>query len=304
MEIISLDQDFNRISDVGIALGNFDGFHMGHTKLIKEMIEMSKARGLKSSLLLFENHTKTVIKNKKRPSMLTSNQQKFRLAEKLGIDIVFTIKFTKEIMSLSEEDFIKNILVDKIRCKFAVVGFDYRFGHMAKGTADSLESIGKNYGIETMIIKPVVENGEVISSTLIRNAIKDGNMQEANRLLGRDYAIVGTVITGDRRGTKMGIPTANLEIDENYAIPRNGVFATNTIVDGVSYKSITDIGKNPTFNGEKLKIETHIFDFDKMIYGETIEVIFKKFMRDDVRFESKEDLILQMEKDLKQAKSL
>ncbi len=304
MEIISLDKDFNRSDDVGIALGNFDGFHIGHTKLIREMIERSRERGLKTSLLLFENHTKTVIKDKKRPSMLTTNEQKFKLAEELGIDIVFTIKFTKEIMSLSEEEFIKDILVDKIRCKFAVVGFDYRFGHKAKGTAESLKEIGRTYGIDSLIITPVLEEGEVISSTLIREAIKSGDMEEVNKLLGRNYGMVGEVISGDKRGTKMGIPTANLKVDKYYAIPKDGVYATDTIVDGERYKSITDIGVNPTFDGETLKIETHIFDFDKMIYGEKIEVLFKEYMRDDIRFASKEDLVIQMEKDLERARLL
>ncbi len=303
MEIINLDHKINDKYETGIALGNFDGFHIGHTELIKDMVEMSRARGLKSSLLLFENHTKSTISNKK-PSMLTSNEQKYQLAEDLGVDIIFKLKFTKEIMSLSENDFIESILVDKISCKLAVVGFDYRFGHKAKGTSESLKEIGKTYGIETKIIEPVLVDEEVISSTKIREFIKQGQMEKVAQLLGRNYAIVGEVVSGDRRGTKMGIPTANLKVDESYAIPIKGVYATDTIVDGKLYKSITDIGVNPTFEGNKMKIETNIFDFDEMIYGENIEVIFKEYMRDDIRFDSKEDLIAQMNHDIEKAKTL
>lgn len=303
MQIIDLDKTTNKEFEVGIALGNFDGFHKGHMSIITDMIKESKARGLKSALLLFKNHTKSVIVEN-TPLMLTSNEQKYKLAEELGIDIVFTLEFSKEVMSLSASDFIEKILKDKINAKLAVVGFDYKFGHKASGHADDLVTIGKKLGIETKIMDAVIVDGEVISSTIIRKLITEGEFEKVYKLLGRKYEIIGRVIDGEKRGRKMGIPTANLDLVYNYALPENGVYATDTIIDGETYKSITDIGTNPTFGGDKRKIEVHIFDFAREIYGEETTIVFKSFMRRDIKFENKELLVEQMEKDLEIARNL
>ncbi len=303
MQIIDLELQSNEKYPVAVALGNFDGFHLAHRKLIEEMVTIAKNNGLKSSLLLFENHTGTLTKNK-RPAMLTNNQQKYSLARDLGVDFIFNLKFTEGIMKLTEEEFIKEVLIEKINTKVAVVGFDYRFGYKAKGDANILKALGEDYAIDTYIVNPVLTDEDIISSTMIRKLIREGLLEDARALLGRDYSVIGKVVKGAQRGSKLGFPTANLEIDPNYVLPPNGVYYTETTVNGKKYKSVTDIGFNPTFGEKNLKIESHILDFNASIYGNDIEVHFKKFLREDIWFSSKEELIVQIEKDVELVRSL
>ncbi len=296
MEIINLDINKNKYENVAVALGNFDGIHLGHQELIKKVVNESKKNNLKPSILFFENHTKSIINNK-NPKMLTNNNQKYKLAKSLGIEVIYTLDFTKKIMNLSQEKFIEIILKNKLNTKLVVVGFDYRFGFKAKGTSNSLLDLNKKYNIKTEIIKPVEINGEVISSSYIRNLIKDGNLNSANKLLGRNYSIQGKVVSGASRGTGLGFPTANLEYDENYLLPLLGVYKTNTKIDDKLYLSMTDIGYNPTFNEDRIKLETYILNFSKDIYGKTMEIEFLDFLRKDIKFKNKEELINQLEKD-------
>ncbi len=301
MEIINiLDYEETRFN-TGVALGNFDGIHLGHQMLINKMILESKKLGLKSSLLLFKNHTKLTINNIK-PRIITTYEQKLKIAEELGIDIVYVMDFDKEIMKLSPEKFIKNIIIDKMNSKLIVVGFDYKFGYKASGDSNLLIDLSKKYGLKIEVLKPIYENKEIIGSTEIRNLIKDGNVCKANKVLGRPYSIIGKVIEGSNRGHKLGFPTANIEVNLELSIPKTGVYKTNTIFKGKTYKSLTNIGYNPTFNEKKLKIETHILDFNKNIYGEIIEIDFLDFLRDDIKFDTKEDLINQLNEDIKRIK--
>lgn len=301
MEIINiLDYEETRFN-TGVALGNFDGIHLGHQMLINKMILESKKLGLKSSLLLFKNHTKLTINNIK-PRIITTYEQKLKIAEELGIDIVYVMDFDKKIMKLSPEKFIKNIIIDKMNSKLIVVGFDYKFGYKASGDSNLLIDLSKKYGLKIEVLKPIYENKEIIGSTEIRNLIKDGNVCKANKVLGRPYSIIGKVIEGSNRGHKLGFPTANIEVNLELSIPKTGVYKTNTIFKGKTYKSLTNIGYNPTFNEKKLKIETHILDFNKNIYGEIIEIDFLDFLRDDIKFDTKEDLINQLNEDIKRIK--
>lgn len=296
MEIINLDKEKNKYDNVAIALGNFDGIHLGHQELIIKVVEKSREKDLKPSILLFQNHTKVTINNKK-PNMLTSNNQKYKIAEKLGIEVIYTLNFTKEIMNLSQEDFIKEILKERLNCKTVVVGFDYRFGYKAQGTSDSLATIGEKYDIETEVIKPIEKNGEIISSSHIRNLLKNGEIEESNRLLGRNYSIEGRVVKGASRGTGLGYPTANLDYDDDFLLPLLGVYKTKTNIRNKKYLSMTDIGYNPTFGEDNVKLETFILDFDDDLYGEFIEIEFIEYLRKDIKFKNKEELIQQLEKD-------
>lgn len=297
MEIINISNYNEKRFHTGVALGNFDGIHLGHQKLISTMIKESRKLGLKSALLLFKRHTRTVTNNN-QPKLITTNDEKLKIAEKLGIDIVYIMDFDKNIMNLSGEDFIKQVIVDRMNSKLLVVGFDYRFGHKASGDSNFLLKLGEKYNIEVKVVEAIVNNGEIIGSTKIRNLISEGKISKANKLLGRPFSISGKVINGSNRGNKLGFPTANIEIDPNHIIPKIGLYETNTIINGDTFISATNIGHNPTFSEDIFKIETHILDFNRNIYGDNIEIQFLDFLRDGIKFKSKEELINQMNLDI------
>ncbi|WP_159436058.1 bifunctional riboflavin kinase/FAD synthetase [Anaerosalibacter sp. Marseille-P3206] len=286
-----------------VALGNFDGIHLGHQQLINIMTSESEKKGLMSSVLLFNNHTKSIISKESKPGILTSNEQKYRILESLGVQLIYTMKFNESIMKLSPEEFAMEILVEKMKANLVVVGFDYKFGYKAKGDAKYLRKLGIKYGFDVIVVDPVYDNDYIISSTFIRKLLKSGNIKEANKLLGRPYTIEGRVIGGKKRGRQMGFPTANLELLQNYLIPKFGVYKSKTIIDDIEYNSLTNIGKNPTFNNNMWSIESHILDFNKDIYGNRIYIKFLEYLREDKKFNTKEELINQMNLDIESIKS-
>lgn len=285
-----------------IALGNFDGVHRGHKKLVNRMISKGKDMNLKTSVLVFENHTKEVIKGKKQ-DLLTSSQQRNNLIKDLGVETLFSLVFDKSIMGLSPEEFVKNILIDRLNVKGIFVGTDYRFGYKAQGDSQLLLELGEKFNIYVEIIKPLYIDEKLVSSTRIRELIKDANFQEANKLLGRDYSIVGKIVQGKKLGRKLGFPTANIEPVTNYCLPKNGVYDTDTIVKSKYYRSASSIGFNPTFKESTLKIESHLLDFSGNLYGEYIELVFYQYLRDELKFSDLESLIEQMARDVIKVKS-
>lgn len=297
MEIINVENFKEDRFETAIALGNFDGVHIGHQKLIKEMVENSKKFGLKSSVLLFNNHTKTVLEGK-GPKLITSLKQKYDLIESLGVDIIYTMTFNENIMKLSPEEFVNGILIEKLNCKAVVVGTDYRFGHKASGNADLLRELGIRFNFLVNIVSPMYVDNEIVSSTKIRELITKGDLDMVKILLGRDYSLCGKVIHGKKMGTKLGFPTANIELLENYIVPKKGVYNTRTIIDNNKYLSATSVGYNPTFNEDILKIESHIIDFNENIYDKIVEIVFIKYLRDEFKFDTLDLLVEQMNKDI------
>lgn len=297
MEIINLLNYNETRFDTSIALGNFDGIHIGHQELIKTMVSKSKELGLKTSLLLFKSHTKTIIDNS-NTQMITNNEQKFNIAKDLGVDIIYLIDFDEKLMNLSAEEFVKNIIIDKMNGKLVVVGFDYRFGYKASGDSKYLSELGKKYDFDVIVLNPIYKDSKIVSSSTIRELISIGKMTETSKLLGRPFSIYGKVISGKNRGNKLGFPTANIKPSDNYIIPKSGVYMTNTIIGNKRYISATNIGYNPTFNENTLKIETHIIDFNENIYGEILNIEFIEFIRDDIKFDSVDDLVTQMKSDI------
>ncbi len=304
MEVIDLTEYEESRFKTAIALGNFDGIHLGHQALIKNTIVQAKEKNLKPALLLFNNHTKTLLKgsNNKKFCIITSNGQKLKIFEELGIETVYAIDFDEKIMRLSADDFIDNIIIRKLNAKLITIGFDYRFGYKAQGDSNYLKKMGEQKGFHVNIIDPIYMNGQIISSTAIRNLIKAGDITKANSYLGRYYAVLGTVVRGKSRGSKLGYPTANISLSYNYVIPKTGVYETITKLEGKEYKSLTNIGYNPTFNEYELKIENHILDFNKDIYGKDIEIKFVDFIRDDIKFKTVDELVKQIEKDMEYIK--
>jgi len=305
MKIIDAMNSSEKKYVTAVALGNFDGIHIGHQYLLKSNIEKAKEENLKPSVLIFKNHTKTILKKDEnfKIDILTSFEEKIQLLKELGIEIVYVMDFNEQIMKLSPELFIKNILLDRLNAKLVTVGFDYRFGYKAQGDSNYLKELGKANGFVVNVIDPVYVEGEIVSSTIIRNLIINGYIEKANKLLGRNYCLIGTVIKGRSRGRKLGFPTANIRLNDRYVIPKTGVYKTFTYVDNSKFLSLTNIGYNPTFNEKNLKIETYILDFDEDIYDSIIKIEFMEFIRDDIKFNSVEELKNQMHKDVLYIKS-
>lgn len=302
MKILDVFNKEENKYNTAIALGNFDGVHIGHQHLISTMVEKSKELNLKSSLLLFENHTKTVL-DREQPKLITSQNQKLRIMESLGVDLIYKMFFNESVMKLSPQEFVKDILLDKLNCKAVVVGHDYRFGHKALGDASYLQELGRKFNFSVTIISPVYIDDKIISSTYVRELLLSGNIEYAKKMLGRNYSIEGKVVSGKKLGNKLGYPTANIEPVTNYIIPKYGVYSTNTIVNGKSYISASSIGSNPTFEDKYLNIESHILDFDENIYGMTIELELVKYLREEIKFHNLEDLKRQIQLDIREVKS-
>lgn len=297
MNYIDIDNFSENKHDTAVALGNFDGVHIGHQKLIRQMIDKSKELGLVSSVFMFKNHTKIQIEGI-GPELICSTSQRKNILSSLGVERIFSMNFSKGIMKYSPQEFIKKILIDKLRAKLVVVGLDYRFGYKKSGDANLIKEICKKYDIEVIIIDPVKYKNEDVSSTRIRYSIKNGDMIEAENMLGRRYTIIGNVVTGKKLGKVIGFPTANIDPIENYVIPRFGVYITETVVNNISYLSITNVGINPTFENKGIKIESHILDFNNEIYNTMIEINFISYLRDEIKFSNIEELKDQIEKDI------
>ncbi|NLM07098.1 MAG: bifunctional riboflavin kinase/FAD synthetase [Tissierellia bacterium] len=293
MEIHDLDGSFKNEKECGIALGNFDGIHIGHMALIDKVVAISKYKNFCPSVLLFKEHTRPNTK------LITNLKQKEKILNELGIERVFLRSFDKNFMSLSAEDFVYSFLSDMLNIKLIVVGFDYRFGYKASGDVKKLMRLAEERDIEVIVENIVEIGGKAVSSSDIRQMIKGGNIEGANRLLYKNYALMGRVVDGNKRGRTMGFPTANIEITDNFVIPKFGVYLTEVNYKDKLYKSITNVGTNPTFKADdNVRVEAFIIDFSQDIYGEEIEISFIERIRDEIKFDSKEALIEQMNKDV------
>ena len=296
MEIIEIDLNYKAQEESVIALGNFDGVHRGHIELITKAIENSKKLNIKSSLLLFNEHTDNLIKVGKK-DIITTNKTKFDILEKLGIDIIYLINFTREFMSYSPIKFLDDFLVKNLKIKGVVVGYDYTYGYKKSGNIEFLRE-NKSLFETVEIIEQISYKGEKISSSLIRKLIENGKIKDANFLLSRPYKLIGEIIHAKGLGKKMGYPTANLKLIDNFVIPKFGVYDTDIIIKGKKYKASTNIGTNPTVEHDGIKIEAHILDFNEDIYGEIVELELLDFVRAELKFNSVEELFEQIAKDV------
>jgi riboflavin kinase/FMN adenylyltransferase len=285
-----------------ITLGNFDGLHLGHQELIRMIIARAREKGAASIVVTFRPHPLKILAPEKCPPLISIYEEKIRLFEELGIDVLVKIPFTLDFASMPPEDFVKNILCGKLGAKEIFVGSNYRFGKGRQGDVQSLRELGKKYGFSVNEVEQVSLMGEVISSTKIRNMLKDGEVEHAARLLGRNYAINGIVVKGDGRGRALGFPTANIA-PRHAIIPANGVYAVRIFVRDRFYEGIANIGSRPTFNKQGLTIEVNIFNFDEDIYGEDISLYFIKRIRAEKKFEGADALIRQINSDIAEAKA-
>jgi len=305
MKTIYSINNMNHIFDkpVGIGLGTFDGLHIGHMALINILINECKQAGLSSVLYTFSRHPENVINKRLQTPLITTEAKKIELLKETELDYVFFEEFNEIFSKITAEDFVKSILVDRFKIKLAVAGFNYRFGYGGHGDVKLLEELGKVHNFKVIIVPPIKLENEVVSSTLIRNAIINGNIEKANKLLGRAFSISGEVKGGRSMGRKLGFPTANIYPENNHVLPKEGVYITRTLLDGRFYNSVTNIGSNPTFaENNPISIETYILDFHQDIYNKHIEVFFIKEIRGEKKFKNKDELMNQVREDINKAK--
>ncbi|MBN2419345.1 MAG: bifunctional riboflavin kinase/FAD synthetase [Deltaproteobacteria bacterium] len=287
-----------------LTIGNFDGVHRGHLALFDRVKELASGIQGQSVVMTFEPHPIKVVKPGNGPKLITPVEQKLRLIAEAGIDVILCLPFNKEFASISANDFVKELLVNKIGVKEIVVGYDYNFGAGREGNIELLKKLGDELGFKVHVVKQIHLNNTLVSSTSIRNLVSGGNLPEAKRMLGRDYQITGIVKTGMGRGRKiLGFPTANLTpVDE--LIPKNGVYAVKAYVHDKWYNGVCNIGINPTFGGTSLSIETHVLDFSGDIVGERFTIKFIARLRDEKNFNSKDELAAQIERDVIKAREI
>jgi len=293
---------FNR--HTGVGLGNFDGLHIGHMALINTLISECRLNDLQSVVYTFKKHPDTMLRKTLITPIITTNEMKTRLLASTGLDILCYQDFDEAFSRLSPDEFIKNILVDTLNIRLAVVGFNYRFGYMGRGDVEYLRKSGEKFGFRVIVIPPVKVNSEVVSSTLIREYIKKGKIERVFQLLGRHFSLYGTVVDGKRVGRTLGFPTANITAHPDMVVPANGVYITKTKYDDKWVNSITNVGVAPTLKNKNVfSIETHLLDFNEDIYGKDIEVCFIHKLRGEKKFENIEALKHQVESDIRKARA-
>ncbi|MFA6308534.1 MAG: bifunctional riboflavin kinase/FAD synthetase [Clostridia bacterium] len=304
MEIIYHKKNDKTITDcTGVGLGNFDGLHIGHMSLINTLIRVSKLGGLKSLVYTFTKHPENILRKKLFTPLLTTKNKKIELLGETSLDYLYFDEFDEKLSRMQPEDFVKKILVDKLKMKLAVAGLDYRFGYKGQGDIKYLKELGEKYDFKVVAIHQIKTNNEIASSSKIRNYIARGEMEKVFEMLGRHYSITAEVINGRRIGNTIGFPTANIEPEDYLILPKRGVYLTKTLLDDKLYSSITNIGFNPTFEeGKKISVETHIIDFKQEIYGKIIEVFFIAKIRDEKKFDSVNELKTQIKSDMKEAR--
>lgn len=285
-----------------VALGNFDGLHVAHMQIVRNGIRYAKEHGLKSGVLLFEENTKNFT-GKKRIKLITPNTAKLELLEREDADFVIMRRFTREVMEKSPEEFFM-FLLNELHVRAICCGYDYSFGYKAAGKVDTLKELGAKYGVEILVTDMVKIDDTIVSSTVIREMINDGDMENVERFLGRRYCVEGPVVKGLRNGTKLGFPTVNVCYDPKMALPKPGVYAGITYANGKRLKSVINVGNNPTFGADRITVESHILDYDENLYGEYVRVSFAKRLRGEIKFDSLDALKAQIAKDVEKVRGM
>lgn len=287
-----------------LALGNFDGVHLGHKRLITTLLNRARQEQGTAAAFIFEPHPSKILSPERAPKMLVTPGQKAELLKNLGMDLLIYHSFSLEMARWTPEEFVKRVLVDLLHIKEAFVGFNYSFGHRGAGTPEMLQSLGEKYGFKAHIISPVRVDDEVVSSTLIRRYLEQGDIAKARGMLCYYPLLEGRVVAGDRRGAALlGFPTANLQVDEDIMVPGKGVYAARARRKGEWLPAVVNIGNVPTFlSGEAISIEAHLIDFQGDIYGETLGLSFYRKLRDERKFASIEELKAQIGADRDEAR--
>ncbi|MGD9579001.1 MAG: bifunctional riboflavin kinase/FAD synthetase [Syntrophorhabdus sp.] len=284
-----------------LTIGNYDGLHLGHRRIIERIKLKAREQKGTSMLMTFHPHPLTILKPEKFVGLITPLHVKRRLIEEAGVDVLFIVPFTDEFHLINPELFVDSLLMEKLGIKGLIVGYDFKFGKGGKGNVEYLTSKSTEYGFFFEIQAAITLDGEKVGSNRIRKMIQDGDVRKAAAHLGRPYMIEGTVIKGDGRGRTIGFPTINLKSDFPL-IPKRGVYISMVEIDGKKFSAVTNIGYNPTFDGQGLTIETYILDFSQDLYGREIALYFLNRIRDEVKFSSVDELKGRIWKDVETAR--
>lgn len=302
MKIIRSIADFDTSEKTIVTIGTFDGIHIGHKKILKNLITTARKEGKKSVLLTFFPHPRMVLQKDKTILLLNTLDEKSMLLEKMGLDYLIIHPFNKEFSRLNALDFVRDVLVNKLNTSRLIIGYDHHFGKNREGNIHQLKEYSLLYDFKIEEIPAQDIDDVSVSSTKIRSALKEGNLKTANNYLGYYYMISGAVVRGKKLGGTIGFPTANIEIKEPYKlIPSTGVYVIRTQINNVLYNGIMNIGFNPTVLGKYKTIEAHLFDFNENLYGKKIKIEFLYFLREEQKFKSVKELVTQLNIDKENA---
>ncbi len=282
-----------------VAIGVFDGMHLGHRRVLESLGDANP--DLIKVAMTFGTHPASLLSPDGAPPRLSTLKRRFDLFEDAGIDRVAVLGFDEEMRAMTPDDFVRRFLVEGLNARFVVVGVGFRFGRGAAGTTETLEELGRRYGFQVEVVDIACDDGTEIRSTAIREALHDGDVVRAAAMLGRPYDLEGIVVPGDGRGREIGIPTANVSFPAMLTIPRRGVYAVNAVIDGVSHAAVANLGTRPTFGGNDEVLEVHVLEFDRDLYGKHLSIEFIERIRDERRFESVDDLLIQIRADIASA---
>jgi len=280
-----------------VTVGNFDGLHLGHLQLLRGVVERARALGAVATVVTFDPHPIRVLRPAKAAPLIATLKQRLAGLEQLGLDAALLMEFDRVLSHVSPQDFVRKILVEQLRAQVIRVGGNFRFGYRHAGDIRLLERMGRELHFEVEVVPPVVVRGVVVSSTAIRQAVREGRMSLAGRLLGRPFSLHGAIKPGTGRGRRLVVPTLNLAAEEELR-PKTGVYATETIVGGHCYFSATNVGVRPTFDGTHFTVESHLFDFTQELTSGAMEVRFWKRLRDEKKFSGPAELRGQIDRDL------
>ena len=305
-ELIYLE-DVKREENSVVTVGTFDGVHAGHRAIMDTVLKKADEHEARSVIVTFDPHPREIINpGDAGIKLLTSLQERREILEELGIDTMVVIPFDRDFSLLSSEEFIKDIIYKKIGVTEFVIGYDHHFGKDREGSIDTVKRLGKKMDFDTYVVSKREVGAKTVSSTAIRNAIsEEGDVEQAAEFLQRLYRLNGMVVHGDKRGKEIGYPTANIKPeDKRKIIPKDGVYAVHVRIEDNWYDGMMNIGTRPTFNDRERTLEVHLFNFDEDIYGKEVQVRFVKRMRDEKKFDGKEELINQLKVDENSAKEI
>jgi len=299
-------------SETVLTIGNFDGVHVGHQEILREVVERAAAAAADShgaqtellpAVLTFYPHPARVLRPQQAPSLLETIPLRLADFAAMGIGASLVLKFDADLAQESAEDFVKKYLVDTMSARAVLVGATFRFGHKQLGDVELLRELGRRWGFEVVIVTPVIDGGDVVSSTAIREAVRGGRVEDARRMLGRPFALVGEIRPGTGQGRKLVVPTLNLATEQE-TLPKTGVYVTETVLSGGTYRSVTNVGVRPTFDRKRLAIESHLFDFAEALTTGLMKVRFLQRLRNEQKFSGPEALREQVLKDIERAKEV
>ncbi len=289
--------------DMLLAVGVFDGVHLGHKRLISRLREQARQQNLLSGVVTFRRHPQEVLSPQNKLPWLTDLAERTKLLKNEGIEAIITLSFTGELAQLSAHQFI-SLLKKYLRMRGIVVGPDFALGRNREGNATTLRTLGQDMNFSVTVIPPTIINGEMVSSTAIRKALADGDMKRVRNLVGCPFSLHGRVVTGAGRGIELGFPTANLDTNPEQALPAEGVYATWVYIDDKAYQSVTNIGKRPTFGGRQRMVEVYILDYHSNLYEQELKIDIIERLRSEKRFDTPEELKKQIAEDIKQGRDI